>query len=929
MTDAIIRHRLKLERRLASREAQHGLDRADHALELVLLRRELLTAGCRQSMSLATDAMRLLRRIIYWLHFRSRQDGLREELALHRELLERDLERQGLPAAAARSAANRAMGNETYMREEARGVWLSTTLEALLADVRYAWRGLRRSPLFTIVAVLTLAICIGANSAIFTVMHRVLLAPLPFPDGNRIVRLDTPAASDPDIRLAVSGDVVRAWVARSRTIEDLVAGGAGMVRVGPDSTSPRVSAAWVTPPFLRLLRTRPALGRGFGDDDATRGATAVAMIGYGFWQTHYGGATDVIGTAITVNGVQRTIVGVTASHVLIPTSYEQRTDVWLPLSLDSAPAVLDVVARLRPGVTPAMASRELDAIMRASASDTAWAKGARAIARRAQDLVDPRQRRAIELMFVAVGGLLLIACANIANLLVMRAWTRRRELAVRRALGAGRLRLARQLLTESLTLAVLGGALGLGIGWQGLRAIAALRPVDLSSSARFPVQFDATVVLWTAGVSIATGLLFGVGPALLSGGASMGDALRIGAQGIIGSGTARRLRSGLVVAEIALSLVFLVAAGLLARSFVALERTPVGYDPSGLVSVSVALGRQPESADRASVERALLAAVRTVPGVSRAALGNVPQMNVGDGPFAIETPAGVQPIDMQLCMMDFVGPDYFRIARLPLVEGRTFEPTASSTSTDELIVNRGLAQRLWPDGHVIGARLRVGEEPHAKWLTVVGVAADVHLPGKSGDFYTVQMYRPASAADEAVSAVMLRMRTNSATALETSVERALKTAGISGKVARVVWAEPMLDTILLARPRFALVLFGLFAAIALVLSALGLYGVIAYGVTQRAREIGLRVALGANGGSVARLILGGSVRLVALGCALGIAGAALATRAIRAFLFETSPMDPASIGGAVLLLAAVAFLASVVPMRRALRIDPMTTIRME
>ncbi len=878
-------------------------------------------------MSILTSVTRLARRLAYWWRFHTHQDDLREELEMHRDLLARDLERQGLSADEARRAAHRAMGNETYMREEARGVWLSTALEAVLKDVRYAWRGLRRSPVFTTVAVLTLAICIGANTAIFTVMHSVLLAPLPYPDANRIVRLDTPPASDPNLRLYTSGEVIRAWAARSRTVQDVVVAGTPMVSVGADSTGPHVRGAFVTPSFLTLLRTPPALGRGFTADDGKPGALPVAMIGYTFWQTRYGGQADVLGKSLMVDGIRHTIVGITESHVEIPTAYFGKADVWMPLSRDSTHGGSEVLARLRPGVTPAMASRELDAIMREVATDTLWAKSSRAIARRAQDLVDPQQRLAIELMFVAVGGLLVIACANIANLLLMRAWTRRRELAVRRALGAGRLRLARQLLIESLTLAVLGGGLGLLVGWQGLRAITGLLPGSLSDGIRIPDHLDSTVLLWTAGVSVATGLLFGVGPALLSAGRSMGDALRIGAQSAIGSSSARRVRSGLVIAELALSLIFLVSGGLLMRSFVALQRTPVGYDPAGLASVSVRPTRQPARADRVSAEQSLLRALAGIPGVRTAALGNVPQNNVGEGPFAIETPSGPRSIDMQICMMDYVSPDYFRVVGLPLVEGRTFGSAGTSPEANELIVNRALARRLWPDRSAIGARLLIGEGRDAKWATVVGLTADVRLPGKTGDFYTVQMYRPVSAADEAVNTVVLRMNSRDARVPETALEQTLRAAGIPGKIDRVVWADPMLDSIVLARPRFALLLFSVFAAIALGLSALGLYGVIAYGVAQRSREIGLRMALGADGGAVAQLILGGSARLVALGCGLGVAGAYLATRGLGSFLFETSPTDPASFAIAVLLLSAVALVASVVPMRRAVRIDPMDTLR--
>jgi hypothetical protein len=379
------------------------------------------------------------------------------------------------------------------------------------------------------------------------------------------------------------------------------------------------------------------------------------------------------------------------------------------------------------------------------------------------------------------------------------------------------------------------------------------------------------VLFWTAGVSVATGLLFGVGPALLSAGRSMGDALRIGAQSAIGSSVARRLRSGLVIAEIALSMVFLVAAGLLVRSFIALESTSVGYDPTGLVSVAVDLTSRPTQADRASAEQSLLRALRGLPGVRDAALGMVPQNNVGEGPFAIETSAGVQPLDIQILMMDFVGSDYFRVVDLPLVLGRTFETTGSfPTAADEIIVNQAVARRLWGERSAVGARLRIGEGSKARWLTVVGVSADVRLPGKTGDFYTVQMYRPTTAADEVVSNVVLRVNTRNAPALERSVEQAIKAAGLSERSTessgrsrcsmRCSWrvrGSRWCCSVCSPRSHSRS-------------AALGLYGVIAYGVAQRSREIGLRVALGADAAAVARLILGGSLRLAALGCGIGI-----------------------------------------------------------
>lgn len=873
--------------------------------------------------------VRMVRRLVYWARFRQGQEELREELELHRELLAGDLERQGLAPDAARAAAGRAMGNETLMREDARGVWLASGLESVLKDWHYAWRGLRRSPAFTAVVVLTLALTVAANTAVFSVVQHVLLEPLPYPDGNRIVRLGTESVADPLVgQFGIGTELLRRLSARSRTLGELAAAQEHRYRIGNDPEQPAVAVASVTPSFFGLLRVRPVLGRGFAPDDARPGAPPVMMIGFGSWQLRYAGARDVVGQVLSVNGVPRTIVGVAPDHVDIPMSMNETPDIWLPLDLDST-ATVDGFARLEPSATSAMASRELQSIMRAM-PDTGSARGYRTTATTARDRVDPRDRRAIELLFVTVCGLLLIACANIANLLLMRGWTRRRELAVRLALGAGRARLARQMLTESVLLAVLGGGLGLLIAWQGLETLIAIYPGGFMSGSLASldaVHIDATVLAWTAAVSVATGLLFGAGPAFLAGDSSLGDALRAGGRTAVGSGAARRLRSGLVVAEIALSLVFLSAASLLVRSFLALARTPIGLDPIGLVTAEVRLARQPVPADRAALERTLVSTLRAIPGVSGVAFGGgLARTDVRAGPFAIEGPTGPQVVDLPFCETPFVGAEYFRVARIPLVRGRTFNATDPAAASRELVVNEALARRLWPGGNAVGSGLRVGEGANATWLTVVGIAGDVRLPGTTGDLFNLQMYRPTSAAGRFVSNIMLRV-SGRGSVLEPTLRRAVEGAGISAKLGQVWRTESLVDRRVLARPRFALTVFGVFAMIALVVSAAGLYGIIAYAVTQRTREIGVRVALGADPIAVARLVLGDSARLVAVGGCLGLLGAWAGTRVLASFLHQIRPTDPTTLGGAVLLLTVVSLIATLVPMRRALRIDPMDALR--
>jgi putative ABC transport system permease protein len=869
--------------------------------------------------------MRLVRRVVYWLRFRARQADLREELAFHHEQLTNHFQRQGLSPDAARITARRELGNETYMREEARGVWLSAGLDAGVQDCRYAWRSLRRSPGFTAVVVLTLALGIGANTAIFSVVHHLILAPLPYPDGNRIVRLEMVPAGDPDVGLGVPPHLLRQWEVRAHTLEDFAAVGDRRYVLGGDAAHDTVAGASITPSFPRLLRVRATAGRDFTPDEARVGTPPVMMIGYGLWQTRYGGARDVLGKTLRVNGVPRVIVGVAPIHMGIPMSGEPPPEIWLPMSTDSAGGGTAVFARLRSGSAPEAAARELQSMMTEPA-DT----GFRARVMRARDLVGENVKHAIEMLFAATGGLLLIACANIASLLLMRGWSRQREVVIRRALGASRLRLARHALTESLLLAIIGGGLGLVLAWGGLHTIIGLGGEQLSDLDR--VHIDRTVLLWTTIIAMASGMLFGITPALFSGDESIGDRLRAGVRSAVGSSAARRLRGGMIIAEVALSFVFLVAAGLLIRSFVALERPSIGYDRAGLVAVRVRFAHEPARADREFIEQSLVRALRATPGVSQATLGGFPgallEMNVGGGPFATEGPGGVQTTDLPFCEMEFVGPEYFRVVPVPLLQGRGFDARGGADASRKLIVNRSLARRFWPGGNALGAKLRVGD---GTWLTVVGVAGDLHVPGfGTGDLFNLQMYRPTSAPHGLVNTVVLRMgKGASPAALAPMLKVAVENAGISATLRSVDPAESTFDRLVLARPRLALVLFGFFATIALAVSAVGLYAIVAYAVEQRTREIGVRVALGAEPVAVARLILGANVRLVIVGGLIGVLGAYATTRTLTTFLYGMSPTDPFAFGGAALLLGTVALFASFIPVRRALRIDPMDALRAE
>jgi putative ABC transport system permease protein len=868
-------------------------------------------------MSMTRPVMRLARRIAYWLQFTRRQDELREELDFHRQLVAAELDRSARDA-----TVRRMMGNETKTREEARDVWLAPGIDSLLGDCRHAVRALLRSPAFTAVAVATLAVGIGANTAMFSVVHHLLLAPLPFQDGNRIVRLASQSASDPNEPFDLPGQVLIRLEPRSRALEDFAAAGFVRANLGDTAAHDVVPGGRITPSMLHTLRVTPIIGRGFTDGDA-RSAQPVAMIGYGLWESRFAGSPDALGRTIRVNGESRTIVGVTPRDLTIPMLVEEPPQIWLPLDLDAdVTAGFIGYARLRQGATTAAALRELQTVM-AERPDPHWPKSIGASVARAVDRVEPRFKRAVVIMFAAVSGLLLIACANIANLLFMRGWTRHRELAIRRALGGGRLRVARLLLIESFVLAILGGALGLLIAWRGLSVILAIVPGG-NSMVGGPeltgVGISRGVLVWTAATTIVTSLLFGVGPALFSTREATTEALRTGIRGITGSAGARRLRSGIVVGQIALSLVFLVAAALLVKSFVMLTRVDVGFDARGLAIATIELLDQPEIRDRAAVEGAIGRALESVPGVTGAAFGGpILMTDIRGGPFVVDGPNGTETLDLDMCEMPFVSRDYFRVTGIPLLRGRTFE------NDDDVVINRKLAARFWPNGNALGARLRIGNGAKAKWMTVVGIAGDVTMPGVI-ELFTMQMYRPTSAANNFVNLVSFRAGRSSQLP-DAEIKRAIENASVSAKLVSIRGVESVLETRVLARPRFALALFGIFASIALLLTAVGLYAVVAYSVTQRTREIGVRVALGADSMAVARMVLGDAIRHAAGGTAVGLIVALATAHLLTSFVYDHKTLDLRAFVGAASVLIVVTLVASSLPLARALAIEPVDALR--
>lgn len=875
----------------------------------------------------------------------ARADADAELDAFLAERVER-LARTGLLPADARAEALRRLGSpENDARRELRRSaerrerhhWIRQGADDVREDLRLALRRFSQNPAFTATAVLTLALGIGANTAIFSAVHRLLLAPLDYPNGDRMVmpmRENDRFRGDSRFeRTPVGGSLIEVWQQRTHTVEDIAAASQAMFSLESDGTVDTLTSAVITVNFLPMLGVHPIVGRAFTTQDVVRnGPPNVALISAALWQHGYAGRPDIVGRTVSLDGRPLTIIGVMPAGLNIPLSGNTPPDMWVPGdlvyassasngSLDTGP---EVFALLRPGVTVDAASQELRAI--AASIPHREGLGGQLRVMRAQDFVSARETRALQILFAAVDALLLIACATVANLLLARAWRRQREFAIRGALGAGRRRLARQVLTESVSLALAGGLLGVGVAWLALRLIVALEPRALDRLAN--AHIEPAVLSWTLGVSILTGLLFGGAPALFAGLHPVGDVLRRETRGGSAGTASRRVRSTLVVLQIATSLTLLVASGLLVRSFGALQRMPLGFEPRGLAYADILISgtRDKRLAIRDEIVRRLAA----LHGVRGVAIGVMPGKGWAGAGLETETDRAGHTTTVPVLGTVMMTPDYFRVAGIALVAGRLPDssppPIRRGSWSPEVLVNHGLARRLWPDGHAVGALVRPTAfpgQPPAAWSTVVGVVDDTRMPGERGDVAALQVYTLYPYAGE----VPLVIRTSiSADAAAPMIKRAILAVDPHIFVRPILSGETFLRDGL-APTRFAMALLTVFAIVALVLAAVGLSGVIAYSVNQRAREIGIRLALGADPRRVVRRVVAGGLRLVALGIACGTAAAFATTRTLGSMLYGVGAADPLTFAAIAILVGLIALLASYVPARRALRIDPAETLR--
>jgi predicted permease len=842
--------------------------------------------------------------------------------------------RAGLSPEAARRAALIETGGREQVKERVRDVRRGALLEAIVRDVRFALRMLRRSPGFAVVAVLTLALGIGATTAIFSTVHGVLLRPLPYPDAERLSVLWLNNEREQIERDVTSFPTYLAW--REAPAYEAMAGFTGTTgSFTGDGDAEQYAGAWVTGEFFRVLGVRPHAGLALGDEHARAGGDQVVVLSHGLWTRRYGADPGVIGRSVVINGTTREVVGVMPRGF----AYPDAAEFWLPIAPDaegwqqmtqSQSLWLSVIGRLRPDASLTQASAQLNAIMGPVGEEVPFLAGSGVLVEPLRDTIVGNVRPALLLLLGAVAFVLLIACVNVANLLLARGAGRRRELAVRSALGASGGRLARQALAESLVLSAIGGAAGLILGIGGTALLVAASPADLPRLEG--VRVDGTVVAFALLLTVLTGLIFGLAPAFQARSAGLAATLREGDRGAAGERLTRTRRL-LVTAEVALALVLLVGAGLLVRSFTALQNVAPGFHTERVLSfrVSTPTARYPETDHVRQFHAELIERLNALPGVESAAtvttllLSRLPNMS----PVTLE--GMPPPSDDELVTAvtnDFAHPAFFEAMGMPLVGGRGFEAADVSGGPQVAIVNEAFVRRFMPGEDPIGRRFTRSDpqNPDAVWQTIVGVVADARRSGLA-EPVRPGAFRPTTQVQPRSMEVLVRTA-GPPLALAGPVRGVLRELDPDMALAQLGTVDAALAEAIAAR-RFVTLLLGGFALLALTLAAIGIYGVLAYLVGRRTRELGIRMALGANRGTVLGLVFRQSMLHVLPGVALGAFGALALTRLLQSQLYGVAPTDPVTFLAVTALLVAIALFATWIPARRAVRVDPVQALRQE
>jgi len=794
-------------------------------------------------------------------------------------------------------------------------------LSDLRQDLSFALRTLARNKSWTVITILTFALGIGATTAVFSVVSSMLLHPLPYPDPDRVVLVDEQVTQGSnkmgiDVSILTQAGVISAWRTQSRTFSALEPYSTSTVEMS-DATPPvELNAGMIMPSFAQFAGAAPLEGRGLIPADTVTRRSVV--IGEGLWRTRLGGRADVVGTRMRIDDSLYTIVGVMPGTLRVPGAAARPIDVWLPIDMGDDHGY-SVVGRLRAGATPVAAERELNAIEQRTYKGPAASTHFTTRVRRPAEVVSFRD--SLVLLAAAVALVMLIACANVAHLLLARSASRSREMAVRTALGAGHGRLIRQLLTESMLLSVVGAAFGVGIGWLGLKAIVALAPRALASLAN--ARIDATTLGIAVGVTVVSAIVFGILGGMQAAPNATHEALKAGATSASHSRRADRVRSLLVLSEMALSATLLVGASMLIRSVINLQHVDLGYAPDGLYAIRLTFPHSTErdTARQDAVVADLEARLRGASGLTSVARTNSPPgwffFRIGALETQGEPPAPTG--TTSFIRASTTEPSYFQTMGIRFVEGSTFGDT--TITSREVIVNEGYARKHWPRGSALGHRLRVAFNGTGDWYTIVGVVNDVSAGGPMSDASVPMLYFAASNHQQKAFLV----RTNGVAKPLTSL-RAL-VAAVDPRLMVEIESARQTAAAAIAEPRFVMALLAVFTALALMLAAVGLYGVMAYSVAQRTREIGIRIALGSPRGRIGRLVVQRGLALAVVGAAIGLGVSAWGTKLIASSLFGITRSDPASFVAGAVVLIAVALAACVIPTRRALAVDPVTAIR--
>jgi len=861
---------------------------------------------------------------------------LEEELRFH---LEKEVEQniaRGMNAEEARLAALRSFGGVERVKEESRDVRGVRFFEELGQNLRYAMRLLAKNPGFAAVAVLTLGLGIGANTAIFSVVNAVLLRPLPFENPDQLVMIWQTNPQKGIFQDLVSPTNLNDWQQQSHTLRQIAAFNPRGFSLTGTGEPEQLPGTFVSVDLFPMLGANPLLGRNFLPDEGRPGANRSVIISFALWQRRFGGDPNLLGKTLTLNGAIYTVVGIMSAKFQFPIQGQfpiPVSEIWAPQAIDPAPINrgnrdLFTIGRLQPGVSIEEAQADMANIAQRLAEqypDTNRGMGVHIVGYHQQ--LTGNLRPALLVLLGAVVFVLLIGCANVANLLFARAATRQREFAIRTALGAGRSRLMRQLLTESVLLSLLGGALGLALALWNLNAIVAALPPHMPRAAE--IQIDWKVFVFTFAVAVMTGVICGLVPALQASRLNLNEAFKESGGKGTGGFVRHRVRSLLVVTEVALALVLLVGAGLLIKSFHRLQQVSTGFNPENVLAVPINIpqSRYPDGNARAAFVNRIMEKLKAMPGVQ--AVGAVTTLPLSgeysSRSFIVEGQT-FSPEDRNVAYMRAATPDYFRVMSIPIVKGRGFTEQDHTDAPTVVIINETFGRLYFPNEDPIGKRVISPASSDGIPMTIVGIVGDVRNGGPE---------------DEPRPEFYYSYFQNQIPFLVMAIRTANEPAGLIPAVRREIWSEdkdlPLSSIYTLeqllnkttAERRFNLLLLGLFSGLALVLAVVGIYGVVSYAVTQRTHEIGLRLALGAQHGDVRKLVIRQGMIPVVAGIAIGLSGALALTRLMKSLLFDVSATDPLTFVGLSLLLIVVALVACWIPARRATKVDPLLALRYE